>query len=262
MEELWQKLQPQAVHYAGRILGAVLILILGWLVLRFLVGPLRKLLGRSRLDPSVASFLANSARTILLVVVILALLQELGVETTSLLTLLGAAGLAVALSLQNSLANFASGLLVLSFRMVRVGDLIEVGDVRGRVADLLPFYVVVDTLDNQRITVPNTLLTSGAVRNNTILPARRVGWALPVPAAADLAGLKEALRARLLADPRVLKEPAPLLYVQEWGLDKHVLAVAAWAATADYLAVQQQLLEELGRAASAFHPPSPAAKSS
>jgi small conductance mechanosensitive channel len=251
MEELWQKLQPQAVHYAGRIVGAVLILLLGWLVLRFLVGPLRKLLGRSRLDPSVASFLANSARTIILVVVILALLQQLGVETTSLLTLLGAAGLAVALSLQNSLANFASGLLVLSFRMVRVGDLIEVGEVRGRVADMLPFFAVVDTLDNQRITVPNTLLTSGPVRNNTLLPARRVGWTLPVPAAVDLAGLKEALRARLLADPRVLKEPAPLLYVQEWGLDKHVLAVAAWVATPDYLAVQQQLLEELGRAAAA-----------
>jgi small conductance mechanosensitive channel len=255
MDELWQKAQQAMVLYSGRLAGAVLILVLGWLVLRYLLGPLRRLLGRSHLDPSMASFLANSARTIILVVVILAVLQELGVATTSLLTLLGAAGLAVALSLQSSLANFASGLMVLSFRMVRVGDLIEVGEVRGRVADLLPFYVVIDTLDNQRITVPNTLLTSGPVRNNTFLPARRVTWTLPVPAAADLAALKEALRARLLADPRVLPEPAPLLYVQEWGLDKHVLAVAAWAATPDYLPVQQQLLEELGRAADAFRPP-------
>src|SRR5437763_6820203 len=78
MEELWQKLQPQAVLYSGRLAGAVLILLLGWLVLRYLVGPLRRLLGRSRLDPSVASFLANSARTIILVVVILAVLQQLG----------------------------------------------------------------------------------------------------------------------------------------------------------------------------------------
>jgi small conductance mechanosensitive channel len=252
MEELWQKLQPEVVLYSGRIAGAVLILLLGWLVLHFLVGPLRKLLGRSRLDPSVASFLANSARTIILVAVILALLQQLGVQTTSLLTLLGAASLAIGLALQNLLSNFFSGLSLLSFRMVRVGDLIEVGEVRGRVADMLPFFVVVDTLDNQRITVPNTLLTSSPVRNNTYLPARRVNWTLPVPAAADLAALKEALRARLLADARVLKEPAPLLYVQEWGLDKHVLAVAAWVPTPDYLPVQQQLLEELGRAAGAF----------
>jgi len=120
MDELWQKLQPQAVHYAGHIVGAALILILGWLVLRFLVGPLRRLLGRSRLDPSVASFLANSARTIILVVVILALLQQLGVQTTSLLTLLGAAGLAIGLALQNLLSNFCSGLSLLSFRTRRV----------------------------------------------------------------------------------------------------------------------------------------------
>jgi small conductance mechanosensitive channel len=262
MDELWQKAQQTAVLYSGRVAGAVIILLLGWLVLRYLVGPLRRLLGRSRLDPSVASFLANSARTILLVAVTLALLQQLGVETTSLLTLLGAASLAIGLALQNLLSNFFSGLSLLSFRMVRVGDLIEVGEVRGRVADMLPFYVVVDTLDNQRITVPNTLLTSGPVRNNTFLPARRVNWALPVPAAADLAALKEALWARLLADPRVLKEPAPLLYVQEWGLDKHVLAVAAWAATPDYLPVQQQLLEELGQAADAFRPPAAPAKPS
>jgi small conductance mechanosensitive channel len=251
MDELWQKLQPQAVLYSGHIAGVAIILVLGWLVLRYLVGPLRKLLGRSRLDPSVVSFLTNSVRTVLLVVLALALLQQLGVATASLLTLLGTAGLAVGLALQSLLANFFSGLWLLSMRTVRVGDLIEVGDVRGRVADMLPFYVVVDTLDNQRITVPNTLLTNGPVRNNTILPARRVNWALPVAAAADLAERKEALRARLLADPRVLKEPAPLLYVQEWGLDKHVLAIAAWVATPDYLPVQQQLLEELGRAAGA-----------
>lgn len=251
MDELWQKLQPQAVLYSGRIAGVAIILVLGWLVLRYLVGPLRKLLGRSRLDPSVVSFLTNSVRTVLLVVLALALLQQLGIATASLLTLLGTAGLAVGLALQSLLSNFFSGLWLLSMRTVRVGDLIEVGDVRGRVADMLPFYVVVDTLDNQRITVPNTLLTNGPVRNNTILPARRVNWALPVAAAADLAERKEALRARLLADPRVLKEPAPLLYVQEWGLDKHVLAIAAWVATPDYLPVQQQLLEELGRAAGA-----------
>ena len=262
MGDWWQSIPKEVREYSGRLVGAVLILLLGWIAMRLVVGPLRRLLGRSRLDPSVGSFLINSVRTAILVVVLLAVLQQFGMETTSLLTLLGTVGLAVALSLQGSLANFASGLMVLSFRMVRVGDLIEVGEVRGRVADLLPFYVVIDTLDNQRITVPNTLLTSGAVRNNTVLPARRANWTLPVPAAADLGALKEALRARLLADPRVLKEPAPLLYVQEWGLDKHVLAVAAWAATPDYLPVQQQLLEELGQAADAFRPPAPGPKSS
>jgi small conductance mechanosensitive channel len=243
----WQNIPAWVREYAGRLVGAVLILLLGWMASRFLVGPLQRLLGRSRLDVSVSSFLVNSARSALLVVVLLAVLQQFGLETTSLLTLLGTAGLAVALSLQGSLANFASGLLLLAFRTVRIGDSIEVGDVRGRVSEMLPFHVVLETPDNQRITVPNTLLTNGPVRNNTFLPARRVQWTLPLDAREDLDAVKAALRTRLQAEPRILHEPLPQIYVQEWGADKRTLIVTAWTATADYLAVQQEMLEELGR---------------
>src|SRR5438067_6711859 len=134
--------------YVERVVASAVILVAGWLGVRFLVGPLRRLLEQSRLDPSAASFLVNSTRSAIIVAVLLTVLQQLGVPTASLLTLLGAAGLAVALSLQGSLANFASGLLVLSFRMVRVGDVIEVGDLRGRVSELLPFHIVLVTGDN------------------------------------------------------------------------------------------------------------------
>jgi small conductance mechanosensitive channel len=247
MPEWWQQLPSWVQDYAHRALVAALILLGGWVLVRLVVGPLSRLLGRSRFDPSAASFLVNSVRTAILVVVLLTVLQQVGVETTSLLALLGTVGLAVALSLQGSLANFASGLLLLSFRMVRVGDAIEVGDVRGRVSEMLPFHVVLETPDNQRITVPNSLLTAGPVRNNTYLSTRRVQWTLPVAAGAGLDAAKAALRDRLLAEPRVLKTPAPQLYVQEWAADRRVLAVTAWTATADYQAVQQDLLEELGK---------------
>src|SRR5215469_14729333 len=180
--EWWQNIPKEWREYGVRIVGAVLIVLLGWIANRLLIGPLRRLLDRSHLDASVASFLVNSVRTAIILVVLLAVLQQFGLETTSLLTLLGTAGLAVALSLQGSLANFASGLMVLAFRTVRLGDSIEVGDVRGRVSEMLPFHIVVETLDNQRITLPNTLLTSGPVRNNTYLPARRVQWMLPIAA--------------------------------------------------------------------------------
>ncbi len=169
MDEWLQQIPQWLREYAHRLVGAVLILLLGWVANQLLVGPLRRLVGRSRLDVSVASFLVNSVRTAILLVVLLAVLQQFGLETTSLLTLLGTAGLAVALSLQGSLANFASGLLLLAFRTVRIGDSIEIGDVRGRVSEMLPFHIVLETLDNQRISVPNTLLTGGAVRNNTYL---------------------------------------------------------------------------------------------
>jgi small conductance mechanosensitive channel len=242
-------------EYGGRIAGAVLILLLGWIAQRLLIGPLRRLLERSRFDPSLASFLVNSARTGLLVVVLLALLQQFGLETTSLLTLLGTVGLAVALSLQGSLANFASGVLLLAFRTVRIGDSIEVGDVRGCVREMLPFHIVVVTLDNQRITVPNTLLTSGPVRNNSYLPSRRVQWTLPVGAGDDLVAVKTALTERMRADARIHREPPPRIYVQEWATDKRTLLVTAWTATEDYQSVQQELLEELGQCAEAARAP-------
>ncbi len=247
MGEWWDSVQRELLHIADRLVGVVVILVVGMLALRYLIGPLRRMLARTRLEPTVASFLLNSVRTLFLVAILLAILQQLGVQTTSLLTLLGAAGLAVALSLQGSLANFASGLIVLAFRMVRLGDQIEVGDVRGRVCELLPFHVVVETADNQLITLPNSMLTGGAVRNNSVLTTRRVQWSLPVSAKQDLSAAKEALRTRLLADGRVLKEPGPVAFVQEWADDKRVLTVQAWASTAEAPAVQQELLEELGR---------------
>lgn len=245
----WQTFLPWIRDYAPRLAGVVFILLIGWLAVRLLVGPLQRLLGRSRLDVSVASFLVSSARTAILVVILLAVLQQFGLETTSLLTLLGTAGLAVALSLQGSLANFASGLLLLAFRTVRVGDSIEVGDVRGRVSEMLPFHIVLETPDNQRITVPNTLLTNGPVRNNSYLPTRRVQWTLPVAAGQDLNAIETALRVRLLADPRVLREPPPQMHVQDWSADKRSLVVSAWTATENLLAVQQEMLKYLGESA-------------
>jgi small conductance mechanosensitive channel len=191
------------------------------------------------------------------VAVLLAILQQLGVQTASLLALLGAAGLAVALSLQTSLANFASGLIVLAFRLVRIGDQIEVGDVRGRVCEMLPFHVVVETADNQRVTLPNTLLTNGPVRNNSALTTRRAQWSLPVPARLDLAVVKDLIRARLLADERILKEPAPQVFVQEWSEDRRVLTIQAWALTGNTQPVQQDLLEELGKTVANLEKPAP-----
>jgi small conductance mechanosensitive channel len=224
----------------------LLLLLLGWVALQYLVGPLRRLLERTRADPLLVSFLTNSARAAVIAVVLIMVLQQLGIQTASLLTLLGAAVLAVALSVQGTLANFTAGLLVLAFRIVHVGDWIEVGEFRGRVTEMLPFHVVLVTADNQRITLPNSLLTGGGVRNHSALAVRRVGWTLPVRAGDDLAAVKEALLGRLRTDPRVLPEPPPQVYVQEWGDDRRVLAVQAWTATADHQAVQQELLEALG----------------
>jgi small conductance mechanosensitive channel len=112
---------------------------------------------------------------------------------------------------------------------------------------MLPFHVVIDTPDNQRITVPNTLLTANPVRNNSVLTTRRVQWTLTVGPARDLAGVRRAILDRLRSEPRVRADPPPEVYVSDWAEDKRTVTVNAWLATPDYMAVKQEMLEALGR---------------
>ena len=254
MEE-WQRL---SLDFALRSLRALAVLAAGGLAVWFVAGPFRRMLARSRLDPSSASFLANTGRGVLLVAVVLIALDQLGVQTTSLIALLGAAGLAVGLALQGSLANFASGLLLLSFRTVRIGDWIEVAGVRGQVRDMHPFHIVLVSEDNRVVTLPNTLLTGGAVANDSALPTRRARWTLPLSAGDDLATARAALTGRLRADPRILADPAPAVDVEEWADDRRTLAVTAWTSAANRVAVQRDLLEELGKALTGARRPSDA----
>jgi small conductance mechanosensitive channel len=255
MNGLWTTFQQWAEPYIGRVIGAAVILLVGMVILKLVIAPLRRLLQRGRMESSGASFFANTARGLILAVVVIGVLGQLGVETTSLLAILAAAGLAIALSLQNMLSNFTAGLLLLAFRMVRVGDVIDVGGFRGRVSDLFPFHVVLITEDNQSVTLPNTLLTSGGVRNFTALPLRRTQWLLPVKPDADLATAKSILLQRVQADPRVLRHPPPRVFVQEWAADRRVLAVQAWTSATDQVAVQEELLEPLGLALVPPHRP-------
>jgi small conductance mechanosensitive channel len=248
MEELWRRLEQNAEVYVGRLIGAIIILFVGILALRYLLAPLRRILERGRMESSAASFVTNTARAVLIIAIGIAMLQQLGMETASLVTVLAAGGLAVALSLQNTLTNFAAGLLLLFFRMVRVGDLIEAGGMRGRVMEILPFHVVLLADDNEVLTLPNSLLTGSGFRNLSAQPARRAQWTLPLRPGDDLGAAKAVLCDRLLADPRILKEPGPRAFVQEWADDKRVLAVQAWATVGNQRAVQEELLEALGQA--------------
>jgi small conductance mechanosensitive channel len=248
MDVFWQELRHRFEMYGGHLAGAAVILIVGLVALRYLVAPFRRLLERSRLEQSTASFVANSVRGLLFVVIVIGVLQQLGVETTSLLTVLAAGGLAVALSLQSALANFTAGLLLLSFRLLRIGDIIETGSMRGRVTEILPFHVILLADDNQSFTVPNSTLIGSGFANHSARPARRVQWSLPLRSSDDLTATKAAVSERLLADSRVLRNPPPRAFVQEWTDDKRVLVVQAWAATADFQTVREEMLEALGQA--------------
>jgi small conductance mechanosensitive channel len=247
MSELWQKVEANLPAWGERALAVGLILVAGWFFARYLIGFLYRGLVRMGVSPGAVSFLANTVRAMLICAVILSVLQQVGVETTSMLALLGAGGAALFLSLQGFMVHFAAGLVLLGERLMRLGDTIEVGDVRGRVVEMQTFHVIVETAERVRVSVPNGTLMNNLFRNHSALPTRRVQWLLPLPASTDLAAVKEALTARLRQDPRVLKEPPPALFLREWAADKVTLAVQAWTATPDALSVQDELLESLGK---------------
>jgi small conductance mechanosensitive channel len=146
------------------------------------------------------------------------------------------------------LSNFTAGLILLSFRLLRVGDVIETGTMRGRVTEILPFHVVLLTDDNQSIAIPNSVLANNGFNNHSVNPTRRVQWSLPLRPGDNISAARTKLCEQLLADTRVLRQPPPRAFVQEWGDERRVLAVQAWTATADHRAVQEDLLEALGTA--------------
>lgn len=170
--EFWKEaqtfLQMQVVQWGLNISKALLILIAGWLAARLLARLFSNFMKRLRLDATLVTFLNSLTYAVLLVIVVVAVLGQLGVETASLIAVLGAAGLALALSLQASLGNLASGLMILSFQLFRVGDTIEVVGVRGVVQEILVFHTIISTEDGQRALIPNSKITSEVVRHRAV----------------------------------------------------------------------------------------------
>jgi small conductance mechanosensitive channel len=257
MNDLWEKLQPHLQTTVGHLIAVAAILLLGWLFYRYCIHSLQRAFVRLGASAAVLSFLFNTVRVLLLCAVVLSVLRQFGVETTSLVALLGVGGAALLLSLQGFMANFAAGLVLLGERLIHLGDTIEVGDVRGSVVEMQTLHVIVETPERIRVAIPNSVLINGPFRNHSALTTRRVQWLLPVPAEIDLGPLKDALLAVLLADARISREPPPVLFVRDWAMDKQTLAVQAWTAARDAQEVQDQLLEPLGKAArSQVNPPS------
>jgi small conductance mechanosensitive channel len=254
MNELWQQFQANLPTSIGNLAGVAVILLAGWLFYRYFITSFQQMLVRVGVSPGVVSFLCNTIRAMILCAVGLAVLRQIGIETTSLLALLGAAGAALAISLQGFMGNFASGLVLLSERMMRLGDTIEVADVRGQVVEMQTLHVVIETADRVRITIPNATILNNPFRNHSALPTRRVQWLLPLPAGVDLAPVKAALTDCLLADARVLRSPGPTVFLRDWAMDKQTLTVQAWTSTAEAQTVQDQLLEPLGKTAERFLP--------
>lgn len=228
-----------------QILAAIVVFLLGLLAARLVTGGLRRALNRARLDTTLVTFLCNIAYALLLIVVIIAALSQMGVQTTSALALLGAMGLAVGLALQGSLGNFAAGVMIIGFRPLRVGDFVECAGVSGTVEHVGIFYTRLRTVDNQAITVSNSQVLGDKIVNYTAHDTRRFNEIVGISYVDDIDKAKAAIRSVLEKEDRLLDDPPPHILV--WGLgDSSVnLAVRCWTHTNIFWDVRSDLLQNI-----------------
>lgn len=231
--------------YLPRIIAAVLIFVIGrWLVVR-VTKLIAHLLERNRVEQTLVSFLKNIVYYSLLIAVIIASLNQLGINTASFLAVLGAAGLAVGLALKDSLSNFSSGVMLILFRPFTIGDFVEAGGVSGTVKVITIFNTELATGDNQKIIIPNSAVMGKVITNVTANDTRRIDIVMGIGYSDDIDLARKVLENILAGESRLLSEPAPLIAVSELADSSVNFVVRPWVKTADYWAVKFALLEEM-----------------
>jgi small conductance mechanosensitive channel len=231
--------------FAGNILAAIAIYLVGKIVVRILTGLLERVMTRAKVDATLSSFLSNIAHYVLITFVILMALESLGVDTTSLAAIMGAAGLAVGFALQSSLSNFASGVMIILFKPFRVGDFIDAGGVSGTVEEISIFSTLMKTGDNKQIIVPNGAIYGGNIINYSAKPTRRIDMVVGCGYGDDLRAVKAFLTILVETDERILKDPAPVVAVSALADNSVNFVVRPWVNSADYWAVLWDLNERV-----------------
>jgi len=233
------------MEFGFNLLAAVAIFVIGRWIAKLLTKICTKLLTRAKVDETLTRFLSALAYAILLTLVVVATLDRLGVNTTSLAAVVAAAGLAVGLALQSSLSNFAAGVMLILFKPFRVGDYIEAGGTAGTVEEIHIFNTVMRTGDNVKIIVPNGQISGSTISNFSANATRRIDLVVGCGYNDDLKAVKQYLESMLAADDRILTDPAPVVAVSELAACSVDFIVRPWVESADYWAVRWDLTEKI-----------------
>tara|TARA_B110000503_G_C7158611_1_gene418548 strand:+ start:1072 stop:1896 length:825 start_codon:yes stop_codon:yes gene_type:complete len=242
-EKMSQMVDAYVIPWGINIVMAIAIYFIGKVIVSVLVNLLSKIMTRSEYDDMLIDFVKAIAKAVLMLFVIIAALDQLNVNTTSLAAILAAAGLAIGLSLQGSLQNFAAGVMLLVFKPFKAGDFIEAGGAMGVVKSISIFTTIMTTADNKEIIVPNGAIYGGNITNYSAKETRRVDMVVGIGYDSDLKKAKEILKEMLAADERILKEPAPTVAVGELADSSVNFVVRPWVATADFWAVKFDFTE-------------------
>ncbi len=243
--QVLELIQTKGVDFAINLAIAIAIFYAGKMVISLVVRGLRKVMRRQEVDKTLETFVCNLVRIVLLVVVIIAAIGQLGIETTSFIAIFGAAGLAVGLALQGSLSNFAAGVLIVLFRPYRVGDFVEAAGISGVVEQVQILTTVLKTGDNKQIIVPNGQIMDSIITNYSANDTRRVDMVIGVSYDDDLDKVRATLEELVAAEERILDEPACTIAVSALADSSVNFVVRPWVKTSDYWGVMFDLTEAI-----------------
>ena len=238
----YEALTPTVVKYAVNTVGALALLLVAWIISRVVRRLVGNNLQRAKFDPTLGKFISKSAGWLILLLSVLACLSMFGVETTSFAAVIGAAGLAIGLAFQGTLANFAAGIMLLVFRPFRVGDFINAGGEPGTVDEIGIFATTLDSPDNRRVIIPNSKVFGSVIENVTHHPRRRADVSVGVDYSADLDHTRDVLTKAAESVPDHLEDPVPAVVLTGLGASSVDWSVQVWARREDFGAVKQSTI--------------------
>lgn len=232
-----EDLTPFLIEHGQKIITALLTLIIGSWIINKIMGVFKNVLDKRNVDASLAPFLSSLIGSLLKIMLYITAIGMLGVEMTSFIAILGAAGLAIGMALSGTLQNFAGGVMILLFKPFKAGDFIDAQGYMGSVREIQIFNTILKTPDNKTIIIPNGGLSTGSMTNFSTEPTRRVDWTVGIAYGDDVDKAKEVILALLNNDDRVLNEPAPFVAVSELADSSVNFTVRVWVNAADYWGV-------------------------
>lgn len=243
-EDLKNKLLGFLTDFGGKLIIALLVLVIGFWLVRLLI----RLLSKSKLmkkDPTVAKFLSGALKISLNTLVIVTVIGILGVPMSSVIAVIASAGVAIGLALQGALSNFAGGIMILLFRPFRIGDFVDAGGYSGTIKEIGIFYTVMTTPDNREVTIPNGTITGASVVNYSVNDTRRIDLTVSVAYGSDVNRVRTVLLDETQKNPLVQTDPAPFVRLSKQNDSSLDFTVRVWTKKEDYWTVHFDLLEAI-----------------
>ena len=242
---LWEKFYEAVTLFGPRLVGALVTLAIGWWLIRVIQNALRRNFEKRDIEPSLRGFLNSLTGILLKVMLFISVIGMIGVEMTSFIAVLGAAGLAIGMALSGTLQNFAGGVIILLLKPFKAGDYIEAQGHSGTVSEIQIFNTILKTPDNKTIILPNGSLSTSSMINYSTEPRRRVDFVFGIGYGDDVDKARQVLEKLISEDTRILKDPAPFVAVKELADSSVNLVVRVWAGAADYWGIHFDMQENV-----------------